>query len=103
MRKSRKVFDKLLVDMPAARTQAPTLRIIRDLKQNTSYYGVRCACGRSLALCEDIFTGNDDEDVLLAGGPVAVKCECGALTKAQFLKKLKIPRTPHRRSRNRAL
>ena len=96
------VLDKPLGGTPAVTSQALTILGIRGLKQNTSYYGVRCACGHSLALCEDIFPCNDDDE-LWTTGPVAVKCECGAVTNTQLLKKFKISPSPRRRSRKSAI
>ncbi len=68
-----------------------SIPVIRDLKRATWYYGVRCACKRLLALCEDCFSGKGNEDRLPMPGMVAVKCECGSVTNTQLLQKFKTP------------
>ena len=66
--------------------------IARDeLKANTWYYGVHCACSRLHALCEDLFAGKGDEQHLDCSDPVEVSCECGAVTRADRLHKFKTP------------
>jgi len=62
----------------------------RELKPNTWYYGVRCACERLLALVEDCFAGRGDDHHVPAV-PLAVHCECGAVTCAKLLQKFKTP------------
>jgi len=62
-----------------------------EIKRNTWYYGVQCACERLLALCEDCFAGKGDERVLHVAEPFTITCECGAVTEAQVLQKFKTP------------
>jgi hypothetical protein len=45
-------FETNLREVPAA-SKALSLAPIHDLKPKTWYYGLRCACERLLALCED--------------------------------------------------
>ncbi len=59
-----------------------------ELKRDTWYYGVRCACARWLLLVEDHFAGKGDEHHLLVA-PLEVPCECGALTRTMLLTKFK--------------
>ena len=61
------------------------------LKANTWYYGVRCACSRLHALCEDLFHGKGDEQHLNCSDPIEVACECGAVTRADRLHKFRTP------------
>lgn len=58
-----------------------------ELKRDTWYYGVRCACRRMHALCEDLFSGKTDEQHL--DQPVEVACECGAVVRSTRLQKFK--------------
>ena len=37
-----------------------------ELKRNTWYYGVKCACARLLAIAEDCFQGSGHEDIISA-------------------------------------
>jgi hypothetical protein len=62
-----------------------------ELKSSAWYYGVRCACTRLHALCEDLFAGKTDEQHLHCSVPVAVACECGAVIHADRLDKFKTP------------
>lgn len=62
-----------------------------ELKGNTWYYGVRCACGRLQALCEDLFAGKTDERHLDCADPVQVVCACGRVLRADRLYKFKTP------------
>lgn len=62
-----------------------------ELKGNTWYYGLRCACDRLHALCEDLFGGKIDQHYLDCGDPVEVTCECGVVTRADRLHKFKTP------------
>jgi hypothetical protein len=55
-----------------------TVAPIRHPKPNTWYYGVRCACTRRLAVCEDLFAGKSDDSLLVPAG-LGVECECGAV------------------------
>ena len=64
---------------------------LRSVKRKTWYYGMRCACARLLALCEDCFAGKGDEQVLHLPKPLTVTCECGAVTEAHVLQKFKSP------------
>jgi hypothetical protein len=61
-----------------------------ELKSNTWYYGVRCACARLLALAEDAFAGKGDDAHSLAG-PIEVQCACGAITRTQLFHRFKTP------------
>jgi hypothetical protein len=61
------------------------------LKSNAWYYGVRCACTRLHALCEDLFVGKTDELHLHCSVPLAIACECGAVIRAHRLDKFKTP------------
>jgi hypothetical protein len=60
-----------------------------EVKRNTWYYGVQCACERFLALGEDCFAGKSDERVLHVSEAFKILCECGAVTAAQVLHKCK--------------
>lgn len=62
-----------------------------ELKRDTWYYGVRCACSMQHALCEDLFRGKGTEQHLDCAEPVEVACDCGALTRARRLHKFKTP------------
>jgi len=62
-----------------------------ELKSDTWYFGVRCACARLHALCEDLFKGKTDEQYLSYSDPVEVACPCGAVTRADRLQKFKLP------------
>jgi hypothetical protein len=62
-----------------------------ELKRNTWYYGVRCACNRLHALCEDLFAGKTDEQHLDCREACEVACECGAVTRASRLHRFKTP------------
>jgi hypothetical protein len=62
----------------------------RELKANTWYYGVRCACQRLVAIGEDSFAGRGD-DHHVSAVPLTVQCECGAVTRAEVLQKFKTP------------
>lgn len=62
-----------------------------QLKANTWYFGVRCACARLHALCEDLFAGKGDEQHLNCSDPVEVACQCGAVTRVDRLHKFKNP------------
>ena len=68
-----------------------TVAPLQDLKAKTWYYGVRCACERLLAVCEDCFAGKGDEAVLHVPLALAVECECGAVTEAPILHKFRTP------------
>jgi hypothetical protein len=61
-----------------------------ELKSNTWYYGVRCACARLLALAEDTFAGKGDDTHSFAV-PLEVQCECGSITRTQRFQKFKTP------------
>ncbi|MBV8144008.1 MAG: hypothetical protein JO184_03290 [Gammaproteobacteria bacterium] len=61
-----------------------------ELKPNTWYYGVRCACGRLVALGEDSFAGRGD-DHHISAVTLAVQCECGTVTSTKVLQKFKTP------------
>jgi hypothetical protein len=61
-----------------------------ELKRDTWYYGVRCACSRMHALCEDLFSGKTDERYLDFSQAVEVACECGAVARERRLHKFKI-------------
>lgn len=52
------------------------------LRSNTLYYGIRCACSRLHALCEDLFGGKTTEQHLDCSFPIEVGCECGAVMRA---------------------
>jgi hypothetical protein len=69
-----------------------------ELKSNTWYYGVRCACTRLHALCEDLFGGKTDEQHLDCSNPLEVACECGVVTRAMRLHKFKTPDSGRSRS-----
>lgn len=60
-----------------------------ELKGDTWYYGVHCACSRLHALCEDLFMGKTDEQHLDCADPVEVPCECGVVTHTARLHKFK--------------
>jgi hypothetical protein len=62
----------------------------REVKTDTWYYGVRCACARLLPLAEDAFAGNGDDPHSLAE-PIEVQCPCRAIIRTQLLHKFKIP------------
>ena len=62
-----------------------------ELKSNTWYYGVHCACTRLHALCADLFGGKTDEQHLDCSDPIEVACECGVVTRANRLHKFKTP------------
>jgi hypothetical protein len=62
-----------------------------ELKENTWYYGVRCACARLHALCEDLFAGKTEDQHLDYADPVNVACECGLVTQANRLHRFKTP------------
>jgi len=68
-----------------------TVTPLPSLKRNTWYYGVRCACQRVLALCEDVFEGRGDETQMRSPVELAVKCDCGTVTAALMLTKFKTP------------
>jgi hypothetical protein len=91
MRKFTSFFEEPVCESPAAVTRALKIPVILDPKCNTWYYGVRCTCERFLALCEDCFAGKGNEDVLKTPTPLAVECECGAVTSARVLEKFKTP------------
>jgi hypothetical protein len=61
------------------------------LKGDTWYYGVRCACMRIHALCEDLFGAQSNDPELHCPIPVTVTCECGRVTNAERLYKYKTP------------
>lgn len=62
-----------------------------ELKSDTWYYGVHCACTRLHALCEDLFGGKTEEQHLDCSNPIEVACGCGALMRASRLHKFKTP------------
>lgn len=62
-----------------------------ELKGGTWYYGMRCACSRLHALCEDLFLGKTDEQHLDCADPIEVACECGVVTRSDRLQKFKTP------------
>lgn len=62
-----------------------------ELKADTWYYGLRCACDRLHALCEDLFAGKTHELHLICAEPVEVACDCGAVVRADRLHKFKTP------------
>jgi len=64
---------------------------LENLKGNTWYYGLRCACQRVLAVCEDRFQGKGREAVLHVPIEFAVECECGKVTRTPVLRKFKTP------------
>jgi hypothetical protein len=68
-----------------------TVPPLEDPKRNTWYYGVRCACERLLAVCEDRFQGKTDDAVLPVPISLTVQCPCGVATDAQVLQKFKTP------------
>ena len=61
-----------------------------ELKPRTWYYGIHCTCARLLALGEDSFAGNGEEQHLSAV-TLAVQCECGRVTSTKVLRKFKTP------------
>lgn len=61
------------------------------LKNDAWYYGIRCACARMHALCEDLFNGKTEEQYLYCHVAIAVACECGAVTHADRMQKFKTP------------
>jgi hypothetical protein len=81
-------FETNLREVPAA-SKALSLAALHDLKPKTWYYGLRCACERLLALCEDCFEGRGDELVLYVPVVLAAECGCGAVTRAQVLYKFR--------------
>ena len=69
-----------------------TVAPIRHPKPNTWYYGVRCACTRVLAVCEDLFAGKGVEDSLPAPAGFRVECECGTVHYVARFQKFKTPK-----------
>lgn len=61
-----------------------------ELKSDTWYYGVRCACERLLLLVEDYFQGKGNEQHL-AVTALEVRCECGAVNRTLLLQKFRTP------------
>jgi len=61
------------------------------LKSKTWYYGIRCACMRMHAICEDLFAGKTDESHLHAWTRLLVPCECGTVTPTDRLSKFQTP------------
>ncbi len=61
-----------------------------ELKPNTWYYGARCGCARVLAVGEDTF-GGDGDDQHVCAVPISVQCQCGVITHARVLHKFKAP------------
>lgn len=61
-----------------------------ELKRDTWYYGVRCACAYLLALAEDCLSGNG-ENHYRSDVPLDVRCECGEVTRTLLLHKFKTP------------
>jgi hypothetical protein len=59
-----------------------------ELRSNTWYYGVHCACTRHLPLQEDCLAGNGLDLLPLPEG-YDVKCDCGAIFAPKWLKKFK--------------
>lgn len=62
-----------------------------ELKSGTWYFGLRCACDRLHALCEDLFAGKGSELHLDYHEPIEVACECGAVARGNRLHKFKTP------------
>jgi len=46
---------------------------------------------RLLAVCEDLFSGKDEQDLLQMPPQVAVQCNCGAVSHVSHLKRFKTP------------
>ncbi len=63
----------------------------REVKSNTWYYGVRCACTRMLALTQDLFHGKTHESEMYCSPAIAITCECGQVTRTDRLHKFKTP------------
>lgn len=59
-----------------------------ELRSRTWYWSMQCACGRGVVVNEDP-TGGVGGDCVDLDQPVAVACECGALTLVRRFKKLK--------------
>ena len=59
-----------------------------EVKRHTWYYGVRCACDRLHALCEDLFAGKTDEQHFHFAVSLAVECECGKVIRTHLLQKM---------------
>jgi hypothetical protein len=59
-----------------------------SLRSGVWYWSIHCACGREVLVTEDPTSGVGGDCVHL-NKPVAVACECGALTLAWRFKKLK--------------
>jgi hypothetical protein len=64
---------------------------VQNVKSDTWYYGVRCACMRTLALCEDLFSGKTQESAMHCSPAIVIACECGKVTRADRLYKFKTP------------
>jgi len=63
---------------------------VEHLKAGTWYYGMRCVCRRLLTLCEDVFSGKG-ADIFPAPAALAVRCECGRVSRVQRLEKFRQP------------
>jgi len=61
-----------------------------ELKRNTWYYGVKCACARLLAIAEDCFQGSGHEEHHF-GDPFEIRCDCGAVIRTKTLQKFRSP------------
>jgi hypothetical protein len=68
------------MDLVMSESAHVTIVPIDDPKPRTWYYGVRCACMRLVAVCEDLFSGKGDEDFLQLPAELAVQCDCGAVS-----------------------
>jgi hypothetical protein len=79
--------------MPNQKTGSSPLTVvpIERPKPGTWYYGMRCACTRLLALCEDLFSGNGADDLFQSPGTLAVRCECGRVSPVRRLQKFQQP------------
>lgn len=64
---------------------------IAQPKPGTWYYGVRCACRRLVCLCEDLFAGRGDEELLQLTTLIAVRCECGRARQVRRLQRFRTP------------
>lgn len=60
-----------------------------ELKRGTWYYGVRCACARLHALCEDLFAGKTSDPYLDCLEPLDIACPCGAVMHVERLHRFK--------------
>jgi len=91
MREFNAALHEPLAEAPAPAARALRIPVIRDLKQRTWYYGVRCVCQRLLALGEDVFAGRGAENLLELRMPIGVQCDCGVVLTTSVLQKFRSP------------